>query len=227
MQLNFTLPDLVSRFSLDRIAIDVQKEMFEEEIRGLPEHSILYLDQNREDFIFSRKVQPYVSSELVAQMQAITKGTENVLRSFFSANIAISFLSAGALQYLWGLINTLQMIVLTVLFQLDIPPNAEMVMEMILKMCSLEFVPTEEMLTAMFGFRETQPFDLKVDSEGNEYSKFADVGFDNSNFFLLLGAVFFVAVLYACLVALRKLTVLALRRCGDNRCTRYVRRRQN
>jgi len=53
------------------------------------------------------------------------------------------------------MINTLQIVVLTVLFKLDIPVNAEMIMIMILQMCSLEFLPTENALTIMFTFRET------------------------------------------------------------------------
>lgn len=62
-------------------------------------------------------------------IKKIAEGSENTLKAFFSANIVLSFFMAGMLQYLWGMINTLQVIVLTGLFGLtDVPPNAAMVM---------------------------------------------------------------------------------------------------
>ena len=44
---------------------------------------------------------------------------------------------------------------------------------------------------------------------------------------MLLGAVFFVTIFYACILVLRKLAVLAVRKCGDNWATRRIRRNQN
>ena len=73
----------------------------------------------------------------------MAEASENALKAFFSANIFFSFFMATLLQYLWGMINTLQILVLTDLFGFrDIPPNAEMVMQAILRMCSLEFIDT-------------------------------------------------------------------------------------
>lgn len=133
--------------------------------------------------------------------------TENALKAFFGANILVSFFSAGMLQYLWGLINTLQMIVMTSLFQLVIPPNADMVMLMILKMCSLDFVNTGWLLAKLFNFRETESMNTKFDSNGEPQSKFADAGYDSANFLELLGPVFFVVVFFAAYVLLRKLAL--------------------
>lgn len=84
--------------------------------------------------------------------------------------------------------------VLTVLFALDIPINAEVIMIMILEMCSLEFIPTSDFLEMINSFRETQPFASKIDSTGDEVSKFAQAGYETSNFWQLLGAIFFVVL---------------------------------
>ena len=96
--------------------------------------------------------------EMVDQVSQIAESTDNALKAFFAGNIVVSILSAGALQYLWGMINTLQILVLTVLFtRLEIPLNAEMIMVMILKLCSLEFIPSGAMLS-LFDFRDTDAF---------------------------------------------------------------------
>ena len=87
-------------------------------------------------------------------MTALTKSIENFLLTFLGANIFLSLFSAYLLQHLWGMINTLQIIVLSSLFGLDIPFNADIVMKMILKMCALEAVDTSSVLN-IFNFRET------------------------------------------------------------------------
>ena len=53
---------------------------------------------------------------------------------------------------------------------------------MILKLCSLDFFQTET-IYEVFGFRETEPFNTKIDDEGVEDSKYATAGYDSSNFF--------------------------------------------
>lgn len=86
----------------------------------------------------------------------MTEMTEGALKAFLGANVLISLFFAGALQYLWGMINALQVIVLTKLFSLDnIPPNAYIVMQTILKLCALEFIDTGFLSEKLFNFRET------------------------------------------------------------------------
>jgi len=70
------------------------------------------------------------------------------------------------LQYLWGMINALQIIVLTSLFKLKIPESAEIVMIMILKLCQLEVLSTEGLIEIMFDFTETLAYETDYDSEG-------------------------------------------------------------
>ena len=52
-------------------------------------------------------------------MEILTGSLESVLESFFGANIFVSVFSSAFLQYLWGMINTLQIIVLSALFDLN------------------------------------------------------------------------------------------------------------
>ena len=150
-------------------------------------------------------VLPPYDDDLLELVEMITKKTDNALKVFFSANIFLSFFMASLLQYLWGMINSLQIIVLTDLFGLqNVPPNASMVMQSILKMCSLEFIDTGFVLEALFNFRETSAFSTRVTEDGVESSKFADAGYESAIFFELLGPLLFVMIVFCLMVLLRK-----------------------
>ena len=58
-------------------------------------------------------------------MEKIKAAAKILLFSFASSNIVISIFFAFTLQLLWGAINSLQVIVLTVLFNLLMPVNAQ------------------------------------------------------------------------------------------------------
>lgn len=118
-----------------------------------------------------------------------------MLGAFFGANAFVSFFAAYMLQYIWGMINALQMIVLTALFAFQIPFNAQMLMISILDLVSLEFIDTGFLLEEIFDFRETDAFGTYEDEYGGEVSQFAESGFETSNFIELLGSVFFVIIL--------------------------------
>ena len=136
--------------------------------------------------------------------QAIVERAENALMAFFSANIFLTIFSAGLMQLLWGLINTLQIIVLTYLFNLDIPMNASMLMVMLLKLCSMEFFSTDELFDKMFDFRETEPYNTIVHANGDKESKYDDAGYETTIFFLLLGPIFFLVLIFLAYVLFKR-----------------------
>ena len=147
----------------------------------------------------------------------VSERSANALSAFLSANFFVGLFSAGALQYLWGLINVLQVIVMTDLFKVDVAPNAHMIMVAILEMVSLDFIDTEDFLTELFDFRETAAFETKIDEEtGDSTSKFEAAGYESANFILLLGPIFFVIIFSVSIVILRALAKLACRPCSDN-----------
>ena len=157
-------------------------------------------------------------------VSVLTEGLESALKGFLTANLFVSIFTAGMLQYLWSLINTLQIVVLTVLFQLDIPINAELIMIMILEMCSLEFIPTETVFGYMHSFRETQPFASKIDENGEDVSKFAAAGYENANYWQLLGPLFFIIVFFILLTVIKIICRRSVQSCNENYCTRRLRR---
>ena len=156
------------------------------------------------------------------------EATANGLKAFFSANAVVSIFYAGILQYLWGLINALQVIVLTDLFNIDVAPNAHIIMALILEMVSLDFIDTEDFVTEIFNFQETNPFASHYDpATGDNHSKFLAAGYDSSNFILLLGSMFIIMVLYIGINILRFVTLLACKPCGTNFLTKRLRKKNN
>jgi hypothetical protein len=99
-----------------------------------------------------------------------------------SASSVINITMSFSIQHLWGLINALQLIVFTCLFNLKTPFNAETIEIAILKMVSFDVLDTESKLKKMFKFKDKETPALNY--------KFDTAGFGSSNFILLMGTNF-------------------------------------
>lgn len=150
----------------------------------------------------------------------------NTLQAFFGANALLGVFSSYLMQYLWGLINALQMIVISALFSLDMPYNARDVMIMILKLVAFEFYDTGEILAYFFDFRETEPFLAgEFDYNGESISRFAEAGYESSNFIELLGLIFIGILISLAILIFIGLLRLIFWRCGANCFTNCIRRK--
>ena len=126
----------------------------------------------------------------------------------------------------------MQIIVLTALFRIDIPDNADMIMMMILRLCSLDFASEifVDDVIEIFDFKETESFqpekNEKEDEEGEEDElKYEEAGFEGSNFFELIGPILIIAVVFF-FYSVTKLSIkFCTRRCGNNFFTRFFRKR--
>lgn len=149
---------------------------------------------------------------------------ESGLLSFLGANFIVSILLSGLLQLLWGLINTLQLVVLTVLFNIQIPINALEFMVMILKMLSLEFISTDDFLQGLFQLRKADPFYTIVSEDGIKYSKWEQSGYDSIFFVVLIGALSFMIIFYVIGVCLKSCAMRLTASWNDNVFTRFIRK---
>ena len=111
------------------------------------------------------------------------------------ANLVTSLLSAKVIQYLWGIINSLQLIVLTVLFSVKMPETCYETLKYIMQMTNLDTIDTTYAFNAMFNFRETAPFNEEFDA----------AGYNSTNFFIESGALFFLVCTFIFWVPIRKL----------------------
>ena len=96
-------------------------------------------------------------------------------------------------------------------------------MTTIMKLCAGDLIDTDNMFVLLFDFRETRVFRSDINADGIEKSAFANAGYESSIFFMLLGTIFFLLILYAIYLAIRKLLKLATSKCSDNFLTRRLR----
>ena len=96
-------------------------------------------------------------------------------------------------------------------------------MQMILKLCSMQFFATDEYLNGIFGFRQTSAFGQIELESGENISRFEDAGYENSIFILLLGPIFFLILAFVAFVILKLLLQKATNRCSENFLTRKLR----
>ena len=131
-------------------------------------------------------------------------------------NFFLSFFMIGVLQFLWGLINTLQMIMFTVLFSISFPLNCSKIMIAIMKLTNLDVIDTETILNAIWTFKiEAAPIS----------AVFEEAGYQSSNFIIELGPLFFIISASILFYLAKLLLIYLLRDCGKNCLTNRIRRR--
>lgn len=136
-----------------------------------------------------------------------------MLFSFASSNILLSLFFAYMIQMLWSALNSLQVIVLTVLFNCLMPVNAQQVMIEIMQIVNLDIIDTRFLLDHILVLEDLPRFNML----------FEEVGYDTSSFIIELGPLLFVmlgAVLFFTVKALLK---LAVKKCDENWVTRKIR----
>lgn len=70
---------------------------------------------------------------------SIKQGTQSIMIGNFVMNIILS----GSLQFLWGMINTLQLIVHFPLFRLKFPANAQFMYQIIIDIANFQLIPED------------------------------------------------------------------------------------
>ena len=81
-------------------------------------------------------------------------------------NLVISIAQAMFIQYLWGMINSIQLIVFTTLFDVKIPLNAETTMHKLLALCNLDVLQIERLWNYLVDVPETDPFSDRFSAAG-------------------------------------------------------------
>ena len=121
--MEFTLPEMISQglHEKDKIIVEMLPEIFTEELIRSPESKV---KTESEDYVFEHQLVKQASHELNYAIEQTKEAIRAAMFGFISSNAILSLFFSQALQLLWAAINTLQMIVLTVLFSVSMPVNA-------------------------------------------------------------------------------------------------------
>lgn len=217
VQMNFTLPELVSQGlqDKDRIVVEMLPQIFTEELEFRPGSII---KSTAEDYTFVQELPKQTSKELDEVLSMLLDFIRVMMFGFITSNIFLGFFFSQLVQLLWGAINTLQMIVLTVLFNLAMPVNAYTILIEIMKITNLDVIDTGEFLDMVISVTETPSFGFK----------FLEGGYDTTSYFIELGPLFFVIIGAFIYVVLKLLIMCLLRKKQPtNWFIRRVQRREN
>ena len=155
-----------------------------------------------------------VSAEQLAMIESVGDASSGFLSVFMSTNVFLSIFMIQLLQYLWGLINTLQMIVIIVLFNVQFPLNTAQILIDIMALSNLDLFEVDGYITAMFNFGvQTKAFNEKFDA----------AGFETSTFTIELGMIFFIVLFSFAFLVFKQILKLATYKCGINWLTRRLR----
>ena len=122
------------------------------------------------------------------------------------------------LQYLWGLINTLQMIVIIVLFNVQFPFNCATILIDVMQLANLDLLEVDKYTASIFSFS------VKSQSMNDIFEA---AGFRGSHFTTLLGMLFFVISFSVISYLLKLLLKLVTKSCDANCFTRPLRKKVN
>ena len=113
---------------LDTLDIKVLDGMFENDATA--NFTIAVLDKYgtqkapRNDGFVDVRLPRQMDTATKKAVEMITSSVKTVIGIFGSSSFVISLMFAGLLMFLWGLVNTLQMIMLTALYSIVLPLNA-------------------------------------------------------------------------------------------------------
>ena len=129
-------------------------------------------------------------------------------------NFAMNLLLSGTMTYLWGLLNSLQIVAHFPLINLMMPANAQMVFRMLVQIATFEFIPIGPLI---------EESETRIGIDNTEYSvtdNFEDFGFDTTDPIRNL-QIMFVFMLF---LIIYPLLFLALRGlfCWSERCKRCI-----
>jgi len=96
-------------------------------------------------------------------------------------NIVLNLLLSGSLSTLWGLINSIQIIMHTFLFNLRLPQNAQVFCSKFMFIASFNLIPTDRILDWMFNLSPSDPVT----------SNYSELGYNSLSLLHNLGTLFF------------------------------------
>lgn len=118
VQISFSSSSYVSIESSDMIQIELTKEIFTDHFETKSPNQVIYIDSESVGRVYKLKVPHQLDPKQAEAIDTLTAATDDFFKTFFASNIFISIFSAGALQYLWGLVNVVQIVIMTSLFRL-------------------------------------------------------------------------------------------------------------
>ena len=208
--ITFDNPNYISKSQngLDILKVEIQQpELF------MSKSSFKLIEQ--EDTEMLSKIQTQLSIENEGLIESLTEQIESVKQSiilFSSSSAAVQILLSSSLTLLWGLINSLQIVVHFPLLVIKYPENAMIASDMLYQIASLELIPEDfkqDVIGLVIQQDDQQAEDDAAIMEKEISQQVKDAGFESTsglsnNFLTILvlcavtALLIFVALCYQC-----------------------------
>ena len=109
VKLNFDDPDVVSRIVEDSLSVEIKDEL-------LIYEPIFYFDPDATETTFEREIVKLDDGSLKETAETVAASSTGALAVFLGSNLILGIFLSFILTYLWGMINSLQIVTLTTLF---------------------------------------------------------------------------------------------------------------
>ncbi|TNV87548.1 hypothetical protein FGO68_gene6265 [Halteria grandinella] len=187
IQLNFQDPKMISRISQkpDTLNITILDGQFFQSSEYLGERL-------REGTVITRSIPKQLSQE--DSIQSLIKSSQpasTTTNSLVVSNLAINLVMASSLQYLWGMISVMQLILNMPLMNLQFPPHVIHLFTSTQGVASMNLIPMDQIRDALFKFTATQS-DMQ----------FQQMGIEGTNFIENMGSMLFYVGIYGVLLGL-------------------------
>ena len=133
-----------------------------------------------------------ILNEVLIENRAIN--VNNSVNFLTVGNFTISLLFSATMQYLWSMLNSLQVMVLAILLDLMLPYNLQAILLEVKSACNFDLFQTEVIYKEFFGFADTESYS----------PRFEAVGLDGSNFIIHLGTLFVFISMFPIYVLFKK-----------------------
>jgi len=122
------------------------------------------------------------------------------MQALVAANFLLSLVMSFSLQYLWGLINFLQLIVYLPLINVVFPANINMLLSVLISVATFDIVPFIDEISDFF-------FSFTVNDENTQLSSgWEALGFETKQFVTNSGSLFLVAGLFIVMKIIEKVS---------------------
>jgi len=91
---------------------------------------------------------------------------KNSANTILFGNLVLNIFMSSSIQMLWGTINTLQLIVMTTLFNLNFPDNCIVMFNIVAEISQFSLVPTTAIVNGFFTFAPSQPVNDNFEAMG-------------------------------------------------------------
>ncbi|TNV86987.1 hypothetical protein FGO68_gene1174 [Halteria grandinella] len=169
--------------------------------RQISINSIYTIETLKKGIMLESYIPTQMTAEQAAQLQKIQKSSEYASYALVSSNLVLNVFLSGILSYLFGLLNDISQIIMLSLININIPGQAQLIMNMLMNLIYMDLLQTDLWLEKLMNIE---------DDDQALCPSFKQAGYSSHNTVSNLGSTFvFIIVLIALYLIFALLSLLS------------------